>query len=128
MIESSSLPIPLTPSAKSSAFLDSKQARESTKPSRAGGGIFRPSGDHTIFDKGAKQSSQPLADHAATESSPPPAAAMNGTSQKINSLSSTKPPMTLFNFTRSWESLDLAEEKWDLISVSQAFNIQVLSN
>jgi hypothetical protein len=26
--------------------------------------------------------------------------------------------MTLFNFTRSWESLHSAEERWNLISVS----------
>ncbi|KIM78520.1 hypothetical protein PILCRDRAFT_591682 [Piloderma croceum F 1598] len=104
---------PLTSSPKPSTFMDAKQARESSKPSRAGGGIFRPSGDHTIFDKGEKQSS---ADRAATKPSSPPAAAMNGTSQKTNSSSSIKPPMTLFNFTRSWESLDLAEDKWRLIS------------
>lgn len=126
-IDDNSSPTHLTSSPKPSTFMDAKQARESTKPSRAGGGIFRPSGDHTIFDKGEKQSSQPQADHV-TQPSPPPAAAVNGTSQKTNSLSSTKPPMTLFNFTRSWESLDLAEDKWDLISVSQTLNNQALNN
>jgi hypothetical protein len=117
-IDNNSSPTHLPSSPKPSTFIDAKQARDSTKPSRAGGGIFRPSGDHTIFDKGEKQSSQPQADHGATKPSPPPAADMNGTSQKTNSLSSTKPPMTLFNFTRSWESLDLVKDKWDLISVS----------
>jgi hypothetical protein len=122
-IDNSSSPTPLTSSFKPSAFIDAKQARENSKPSRAGGGIFRPLCDHTIFDKGEKQSS---ADHAATKPSPPPAAAMNGTSQKTNSSSSTKPPMTLFNFTRSWESLDFAEDRWRLISVSQVLNVHVL--
>ena len=127
-IDNNSSSTPLTSSPKPSTFVDAKQVRESTKPSRAGGGIFRSSGDHTIFDKGEKQSFQPQADHAATKPSPPPAADMNGTSQKTNSLSSTKPLMTLFNFTRSWESLDLVKEKWDLISVSQVLNNQALNN
>ena len=104
------LPTPSSSLLKSNTFKDAKQARESTKPSRAGGGIFRPSGDHTIFDNGEKKGSQPPAG--------PPPVIVNDISQKTNNFSSAKPPMTLFNFTRSWESLHSAEERWNLISVS----------
>ncbi|KAJ6541939.1 hypothetical protein B0H19DRAFT_1175283 [Mycena capillaripes] len=37
------------PTAKPSSFKDAKSARDSSKPSRVGGGIFRASGESTIF-------------------------------------------------------------------------------
>src|SRR5882762_5646879 len=106
-ISSTSMPKPST-------FKDVKQVHESSKHSKAGGGIFRPSGDHPIIDKeengiwqlGTSTSAKP------SPTSPPPTA-INNVGQKMpafNGPSSPKPPMTLFNFTRSWESLDSAEQ------------------
>lgn len=113
-------PLPTSPAStsKPSTFKDAKQARESVKPSRASGGIFRPSGDHTIFDKGEKQRSQSPGSSPSTK--PSPSTTVNGPSQKTNGFSPTKPPMTLFDFTRSWESLESTEQRWNLISVSES--------
>jgi RNA polymerase II-associated protein 3 len=114
-------PTPPISTPKPSTFKEAKQARENVKPSRASGGIFRPSGDHSIFDKGEKQGSQSPGSSSSTK--PSPSATVNGASQKTsttNGFSPTKPPMTLFNFTRSWESLESTEQRWNLISVSQS--------
>jgi len=94
-----------TSTPKLNTFKAAKHARESTKPSRAGGGIFRSSGDHTIIENEDKKGVRP----SGTPASSPPL-------PLSNVFSSAKPPMTLYNFTRSWESLDSAEQRWNLIS------------
>ncbi|TFK69509.1 TPR-like protein [Pluteus cervinus] len=86
-------PSQATPPPAPKSFVEAKQAREATKTTRVGGGIFRPSGQHTIF-----QTRDLPAKTAASETRPRNAP--------------TK--MTLFNFTRSWERAT-QQERWDLL-------------
>ncbi|KII90798.1 hypothetical protein PLICRDRAFT_39384 [Plicaturopsis crispa FD-325 SS-3] len=97
-------PQPTPPKAsvpKPSTFQEAKQARETAKPSRTGGGIFRSGGSHTLFaPKGPPV--QKTAHDNMTKSTP------NGTTSKA--------PMTLFNFIKVWETLRTDEDRWKLVS------------
>ncbi|KZP26273.1 hypothetical protein FIBSPDRAFT_949450 [Athelia psychrophila] len=118
VLQGESTPTPISTPAvsvsapKPSSFKEAKQVRESSKPSRAGGGIFRPSGEHVAYDKGEKLNPAALSsatthDVTAAEASVTPAP-----------VAKAKPPMSLFDFTRAWESLlpDEVREKWALLS------------
>ncbi|KAG0704776.1 hypothetical protein DFH29DRAFT_1034785, partial [Suillus ampliporus] len=95
-----SIPKPTT-STRTQTFKDAKQLRDTAKPSRVGGGIFRPSGNHTLF---ARDKEVPGVTPATT--SPP--ATVNGTVPKA--------AMTLFNFTKMWESHVKDEDRWNILS------------
>lgn len=97
------------------SFQDAKRTRESNKPTRVGGGIFRPAGDHTIIGSGDKYDAQLS---FATTALPPPVSGSNQKTPVPSSGVSTKPPMTLFDFTRAWESLSSVQDRWELLSVS----------
>ncbi|KAJ7651469.1 hypothetical protein DFH06DRAFT_1094467 [Mycena polygramma] len=161
-------PTPSKPAAqpaapKPSSFKDTKSARDTTKPSRVGGGIFRASGESTIFptrevnptstkpetaatepEPVAKQAAPPVKKDASPPppkevftpkpepvvkqpAPPPPAATTKSTpnlpppvpvqsaaaatpSAKIKSL------MTLFDFTRAWESAPDPATRFALLS------------
>ncbi|KAJ7665318.1 hypothetical protein DFH06DRAFT_1323710 [Mycena polygramma] len=140
------------PAPKPSSFKDAKSARDSTKPSRVGGGIFRASGESTIFatrevnptspkqetaatkpEPVAKQAAPPVktavspppppkqetstpkSEPVVKEPAPPPAAPATSTPDPpppvpvqipaaATPSAKTKSPMTLFDFTRAWES------------------------
>jgi len=102
------LPTPSSSLLKSNTFKDAKQARESTKPSRAGGGIFRPSGDHTIFDNGEKKGSQPPAG--------PPPVIVNDISQKTNNLESHLRKLSGKRPSTELSDYHLANSAYDLTS------------
>ncbi|KAG9315549.1 hypothetical protein JVU11DRAFT_3170 [Chiua virens] len=95
------------PPSKPRTFLEAKQTREEFQPARVSGGIFRPTGNHTIVTRTPNETPS-----SAKESSPrsPPSNA--------NASQPTKPPTTLFQFTKSWESLRSDTDKWNLIRVS----------
>ncbi|KAI6042631.1 TPR-like protein [Pisolithus marmoratus] len=79
---------------KPQTFAHAKQARES-KGARVSGGIFRPSGNHTIVTRITNEAShEPTSDKA--DNAP-------------------VRPLTLFDFTRSWNSLETDEARWKLM-------------
>jgi hypothetical protein len=119
------------------SFQQAKQARDTARPSRAGGGIFRSSGQSTIFasrggeeDATAKSRVEEVQETPEVEmKSPSPAHAPAVVSQpatvpsvselaaNIASLTLPKAPTTYFDFNRAWHSLRSPEEKWALINV-----------
>ncbi|KAI0061594.1 hypothetical protein BV25DRAFT_1991962 [Artomyces pyxidatus] len=134
-------PPPANPAPKPASFKEAKQARETTKPvSRPGGGIFRASGDHTIFKSSTSDAKQTpdrtskTQDAKVTEqtqpSSPNPVqeapsgttpstvleapATLDATAYPAPSLgdATQKPPMTLFAFTREWNALSAPVDRW----------------
>jgi len=90
-----------TASTKVQTFKDAKQSRDTAKPSRVGGGIFRSSGNHTIITR-----NEEILRPAPVITSPP--ATVDATVHKA--------PMTLFNFTKMWESNMKDEDRWNLFS------------
>lgn len=88
-------------------FVDAKQAREESKSIRVSGGIFRHTGNHTIVTRTPSETTSPTRE---------------STSRPTPSNASTprppKPPTTLFQFTKSWDSLQSDTDKWNLIRVS----------
>ncbi|KAJ6623108.1 hypothetical protein B0H10DRAFT_2213795 [Mycena sp. CBHHK59/15] len=115
------------PTPKPSSFKDAKQARAS----RVGGGIFRASGESTIFSVKPERNAEgasgtPNSAPVTQASSAPPPVAVEKPSTvpepkpsavpepkpvaapspppPPGSASSTKSPMTLFDFTRAWEA------------------------
>ena len=97
---------------KPNTFQDAKQARESAKPSRVGGGIFRASGNNTIFTP-RENGDCTFENHPKSESSQ-----SIGLSAKSDYNPVPKAPNTLFDFVKSWGSLRSTDEKWQLINVS----------
>ncbi|KAI6098852.1 TPR-like protein [Pisolithus croceorrhizus] len=80
---------------KPQTFADAEQARAS-KDVRVSGGIFRPSGNHTIVTRRANEASrEPTSGTADT--------------------APVRSPMTLFDFTKSWNSLETDEARWKLM-------------
>ncbi|KAG1743249.1 uncharacterized protein EDB91DRAFT_1247329 [Suillus paluster] len=100
--QSTTQPLPRrTTSTRTQTFKDAKQLRDTEKSSRVGGGIFRSSGDHTLF---ARDEKMPGAAPATTSHS----ATVNGTVPKAS--------VTLFNFTKMWESHMKDEDRWNILS------------
>jgi hypothetical protein len=91
-----------TTSTKVQTFKDAKQSRDTTKPSRVGGGIFRSSGNHTLFNR-----NEEIPRPAPVTTSPP--TTVDGTVPKA--------PMTLFNFTKMWDSHMEDKIRWNILSV-----------
>lgn len=83
-------------------FKGAKQSRDSVKLSRVGGGIFRSFGNHTLFTRDEEI-------HHPAPMKTSPSAKVDGTIPKS--------PMTLFNFTKIWESRVKDEERWNILSV-----------
>lgn len=94
------------PPLKPQTFVDAKQAREESKPVRVSGGIFRPTGNHTIVTRTPSETAS-----SARESTRP-------TPSNSSMPGSPKPPASLFQFTKSWDSLQSDTDKWNLIRVS----------
>lgn len=126
-----------TTEPKASSFKDAKQVRETTKPSRVGGGIFRASGKNTIFTTkdGEVAASQPASTTPVkTEKSDPSTPAQSQapankaretstTPAPVNTASPAPPvvvkaPATLFDFNKAWTNARSTEEKWQLLNVS----------
>lgn len=86
------LPRQTTP-ARTESFKDAKQSRDTAKPSRVGGGIFRHSGNHTLFVRDDEMSGAAVVDSTVPQA-----------------------PMTLFNFTKMWESHLKDKDRWNILS------------
>lgn len=112
-------PLSTNGTSKPNSFKDAKQARDSAKPSRVGGGIFRASGNNTIFsprDIGNPTFADPP--NPDTSTSPSSIGPPGKDDPKSTSYPSVpKAPNTLFDFVKSWGSLHSTEEKWQLINV-----------
>lgn len=119
-------PPPVTQSQpKPTSFKEAKQARESAKSSKVGGGIFRASGASTIFptrespspptqSRGVTSKENVVMENDGTVASP---AAAQTTSPQIV----VKAPANLFEFVKAWTSAVKVEEKWQLINVRHRF-------
>ncbi|KAG2340129.1 hypothetical protein BDR05DRAFT_950599 [Suillus weaverae] len=86
------LPRQTTP-ARTESFKDAKQLRDTAKSSRVGGGIFRHSGQHTLFVRDDEMSGAAVVDSIVPQA-----------------------PMTLFNFTKMWESHLKDKDRWNILS------------
>ncbi|KJA24380.1 hypothetical protein HYPSUDRAFT_65593 [Hypholoma sublateritium FD-334 SS-4] len=108
-------------------FAQAKQARASAKPSRVGGGIFRSSGESTIFaPRGAGTTGTtsvveevpPVPVSASPHSSPPPSPTPDQAATvpaKVNFAAVTA-PTTLFDLNRMWNAHKTPEERWALLT------------
>lgn len=113
LVQTSSFSIPIVP--KQSSFKDAKQVRETNRPSRAGGGIFRSSGENIVYANGEKKKEK-IPQAPATTGSELKSTTDHNKPAPVQS----KTPMSLFNFTRSWECLasGTVAQRWSLLSVS----------
>lgn len=91
------------------SFKEAKQAREVKSVGRVGGGIFRMSGNDTVF----KSREVP-----APASPVPPAPALAASTPALAPLAPAT-PRTLFDFTRSWDHIPAADTaaRWALLNV-----------
>ena len=99
-VSSRSFPEAQTPTLPDTSSTQSDAPQQGEQPPRKiGGGIFRPSGDHTIFQH--------------VNLTPPSATPLQ---PNLPPDGQTKLPMTLFNFTTTWFSLTIALERWNLLA------------
>jgi hypothetical protein len=138
-------PSPQTPpttssSSKAASFAQAKQAREA-KITKVGGGIFRASGQHTIFPtrdvtpSSPTPSSDPVAkkenedsSHVPVEEEPLP---LNGAQHQPVSSGDNEDldpsaPATLFDLIRAWRSMLTSVERWKLLQVNILYYISVV--
>ncbi|KAF8133415.1 hypothetical protein EV363DRAFT_1397647 [Boletus edulis] len=101
------------PPSKPQTFVDAKQAREGSKPVRVSGGIIRHTGNHTIVTRTSNETT-------SSKSTPRPA------SNNASTPRFSQPPMTLFQFTKSWETLKTDEDRWNLIRTIPPSSIPAL--
>ncbi|KAG6853017.1 hypothetical protein C0991_007458 [Blastosporella zonata] len=89
-------------------FKDAKQARENVKTSHVGGGIFRASGESTLFPTRSYTTS-PAEDKSQSTPAPAPISA------PVTLIIPEKPPKTLFDFTRAWDTEATTAARWGLV-------------
>ncbi|KAF9457431.1 hypothetical protein BDZ94DRAFT_1273109 [Collybia nuda] len=129
----SSPPLPtakLPPSTKvdeTRTFKGARRARENAKPSRVGGGIFRASGDSTIFPIRG----EPPPKSNVTDPLPPTTridTRANETEGMSPSLANPIPraSMTLFEFSKSWRSTSVIHDRWALITTILPVDLPIL--
>ena len=107
--------------SKPENFKDAKQARESVRPSRVGGGIFRATGQNTIFPTREIPAPENSLEPGLQTASPSLPSSQTDPSPKevVTPLEGAlKPPPTLFEFSKSWWTLNSPEKRWKLITVS----------
>ncbi|GLB45501.1 putative rna polymerase ii-associated protein 3 [Lyophyllum shimeji] len=105
-------------------FKDAKQARESAKPSRVGGGIFRANGESTVFPpRGDPSAPSPKVEQVMPATPPPPSATapspMNVDQEPVGAVVEPVPPeqapTTLFEFASAWRAASSTSERWGLM-------------
>ncbi|CAK5280696.1 unnamed protein product [Mycena citricolor] len=98
-------PQPMYTTKTASSFKDAKATRDTSKPSRmiVGGGIFRASGESTVIPE--RVLIVPPTGEKKVPSSKPSTNTPEPSSSSVSRppLATSKSPMTLFDFTRSWE-------------------------
>ncbi|KAF8257306.1 hypothetical protein EI94DRAFT_1671024 [Lactarius quietus] len=106
-----------TPKPEPASFKEAKQVRDEKNVGRVGGGIFRVSGNDTVFKTrdvpvaAPKDPAHPTANLAASVSSAPPPA-------RSSQPTPLPPPRTLFEFTRVWEGIPASDTaaRWALLN------------
>lgn len=84
--------------APAPTFKDAKQTRDNIRPSRVGGGIFRPNGESKLFPT-----------REVTPSTTP------------QDVPQVKPPGTFSELVKRWSTFDSPEAQWALLSVSSNY-------
>ncbi|KAJ3531547.1 hypothetical protein NMY22_g8111 [Coprinellus aureogranulatus] len=90
-----------TSNPQPSSFKEAKQTRDNVRPSRVGGGIFRPNGESKLFQTREITPSAPEAPAQAQEPAPKP---------------QVKAPASFSDLVKRWTSLKTPEERWALLS------------
>ena len=128
-LESSAKLPPLSAAASKppvSSFAEAKQARESTKQSLVGGGVFRANGRNTIFSPNDKTSATPPVFVPPPPQTPDKEIQTSESSRtggpstspfNISQANGTTQSMTMFNFNKAWEANRSVEQRWKLITV-----------
>ncbi|KAH9966152.1 hypothetical protein BJV74DRAFT_289932 [Russula compacta] len=118
---------PVTPKPKPPAsFKEAKQARDTKSVGRVGGGIFRVSGNDTVFktrEVPARATAEPPPKDPAPAPAPARASASASTSTLAPALAaaaraSAASPRTLFEFTRAWDGIPVSDTaaRWALLN------------
>ncbi|KAF8879478.1 hypothetical protein BD779DRAFT_1551728 [Infundibulicybe gibba] len=109
-------PTPAATTQEKKTFQAAKNARDAAKPTRVGGGIFRSSGQYTIFPS---RGDPPISTQTTAATSVPGASGPSPSTPTENTPrrtpSTQKPPKNMVEFTRAWEAADM-ETRWDIIS------------
>lgn len=98
-------------------YAEAKKARDAAKPTSVGGGIFRASGKHTIFE--SKKSTPE--EKVSNESQPPiptPSPVQKTVAQPVNL------PSSLFEFNRAWYNTKVTAIRFSMIAVSDAISVE----
>ncbi|KAF8332965.1 hypothetical protein F5887DRAFT_564238 [Amanita rubescens] len=114
------------------SFADAKEARESVRTSRVGGGIFRANGRNTVFPANDRTSAtspvsvpQPqTTDNGLRTSKSPTRTGLATYPVNIPKNSGAMPStMSMFGFNKTWEANQSVEERWELITSIPPENI-----
>jgi hypothetical protein len=110
-----SQPLPSTSinAMKPATFQEAKQARVS----KAGGGIFRSSGSHTVFNTALSDASKPSPKAFTAPTEHLSSASITSLSAPIEVEGDPTLPWTLFIFSRNWNALSSPADRWQLLSV-----------
>ncbi|KAI0029481.1 hypothetical protein K488DRAFT_80143 [Vararia minispora EC-137] len=105
-------PAPSSSASKPQTFQEAKQVRTS----KAGGGIFRPSGSHTVFNPAPPNGATSSTKAPAPASARPPPLSAVPLSAPASGDANTKLQWTLFSFSRNWNALLSPADRWQLLS------------
>ena len=110
-------PAPAAPKPTPASFREAKQVREAKSAGRVGGGIFRMSGNDTVF----KTRDVPVSAAVDPPKDPTRAPASTHTAPATTRAPSAA-PRTLFEFTRAWDSVPSSDTgtRWALLNVLRA--------
>ncbi|KAN0141011.1 hypothetical protein V8E53_001455 [Lactarius tabidus] len=110
-----------TPKPEPASFKEAKQVRDEKKAGRVGGGIFRVSGNDTVFKTrevpAPKDPAHPPVPLSATRGSAS-ASASSVRPSPPTTRPAPVPPRTLFEFTRAWDSIPATDtaSRWSLLN------------
>lgn len=104
-------PAQVRTSSKPNSFSEAKAARENARPSRVGGGIFRASGESTIFATSDRVNDEAQVASRSPISQQPTKVAVEEHEMVYGA------PSTLFDFIKTWSSLSSIEERWRYLNV-----------
>ncbi|KAH9993854.1 hypothetical protein BJV77DRAFT_997204 [Russula vinacea] len=106
-------PAPAAPKPTPASFREAKQVREAKSAGRVGGGIFRMSGNDTVF----KTRDVPVSAAVDPPKDPTRAPASTHTAPATTRAPSVA-PRTLFEFTRAWDSVPSSDTgtRWALLN------------
>ncbi|KAF8470420.1 hypothetical protein DFH94DRAFT_209695 [Russula ochroleuca] len=108
-------PAPVAPKPTPASFREAKQVREAKSAGRVGGGIFRMSGNDTVFETRDVPASAAVADHPPKDPAPTPASTHTAPAA---TRAPSAAPRTLFEFTRAWDSIPSSDTatRWALLN------------